>query len=175
MAYLISCSGKKTTISSQQSQISSLEKMTSFPELYSYRKELIHALGISLDWSKTVPAYELYTGRVYRKIESPNWRKPTTDIIIVSALFGLIRHNELIPTYNVIMTDKIPESEEKIHDFWFKKDLNRFIDPHQDIDLLFLKYKKAFNRQGNDVAFAPPILWRDKYGTHKGEWLNNQL
>jgi len=41
--------------------------------------------------------------------------------------------------------------------------------------LLFSKYRKAFNQKSEYIAQNPSINWRDKYGSHKGEWLNEQL
>jgi cytoplasmic iron level regulating protein YaaA (DUF328/UPF0246 family) len=88
MAFFISCSGEKNSVSKGKSQTSNLISLTAFPELYDARKELIELLGIQLNWSQTLPAYKLYNGKVYKKVSLENWTKENTNIIIVSALFG---------------------------------------------------------------------------------------
>ena len=175
MTYMISCSEKKRMPSKENTQKSSLEKINGFSELYEARKELITLLGIELNWNETCPAYKLYDGKIYSKINLENWQKKETDVIIVSALFGLIKHNDLIPNYDVMMTNKIPNHGEIISSFWRNKNINKLISAQTTTDLLFSKYRKAFNKAGSYVGVLPNIKWKDNYGSHKGEWLNEQL
>lgn len=175
MRYFISCSGEKNCVSREKTKISNLESLNGFPELYEARKELISLLDLQLNWNQTLPAYKLYNGRVFKKVSEENWTKRNTEIIIVSALFGLIKHDEYIPDYNLIMTDKLPGKKELISTYWKKHNIDRFVSKDTDIDLLFSKYRKAFNKNGNSISTEPNVLWRDKYGSHKGEWLNEQL
>lgn len=175
MTYIISCSGDKSCLSREKTQKSSINGLIGFPSLLQARTELIEKLGKKLNWSETIPAHKLYTGRLYKKVNQENWKKERTDVLIVSALFGLLKHNELIPYYNVVMTDKIPGSDEIISTYWRKHNLNQYIINRNIVDLLFSKYRKAFNEQGNSIGEIPNVKWRDKYGTHKGEWLNEQL
>lgn len=175
MTYMISCSGKKRMPSKENTQKSSLEKINGFSELYEARKELIALLGIELNWNETCPAYKLYDGKIYSKINLENWQKKETDVIIVSALFGLIKHNDLIPNYDVMMTNKMPNNGEIISSFWRNKNINKLISAQTTTDLLFSKYRKAFNKAGSNVGVLPNIKWKDNYGSHKGEWLNEQL
>ena len=175
MTFIISCSGDKACVSREKNQKSSIKELLVFPSLLQARTELIEKLGIKLNWSETMPAYELYTGRLYKKVQQENWKKQKTDVIIVSALFGLLQHDELIPYYNVVMTDKIPGSDEIISTYWLKHNLNQYITNKTIVDLLFSQYRKAFNKKGDNIGEIPNVLWRDKYGTHKGEWLNEQL
>jgi cytoplasmic iron level regulating protein YaaA (DUF328/UPF0246 family) len=175
MRYFISCSGEKSCVFREKTIISNLESLNGFPELHEARKELISLLGIQLNWSQTLPAYKLYNGRVFKKVSEENWIKINTEIIIVSALFGLIKHDEYIPDYNLIMTDKLPEKNELISSYWKNKNIAQFVSKDTDVDLLFSKYRKAFNKKGDSIAIEPNIIWRDKYGSHKGEWLNEQL
>lgn len=175
MAYFISCSGEKTCVAREHTKVSNLESLTGFSDLYKARLELINLLDLKLNWDQTLPAYKLYNGRVFKKISSENWTKKDTNIIIVSALFGLIKHDEHIPDYNLIMTDKIPGTNELISTFWKDKNLEQYVSKDNDIDLLFSKYRKAFNKKGDNIGVIPNVTWRDKYGSHKGEWLNEQL
>ena len=175
MTYIISCSGDKSCVSREKNQKSSINELLVFPSLLQARTELIEKLGIKLNWSETMPAYGLYTGRIYKKVHQENWQKQKTDVIIVSALFGLLQHDELIPYYNVVMTDKIPGSDEIISTYWRKHNLNQYINNKTIVDLLFSKYRKAFNKKGDNIGEIPNVIWRDKYGSHKGEWLNEEL
>lgn len=175
MTYLISCSGSKSCVSREKYQKSSIYELLGFPTLLQARLELIEKLGIKLNWSETIPAYKLYSGRLYKNVHQENWKKNNTDVTIVSALFGLIKHDELIPYYNVVMTDKIPRSDELISTYWRKQNLNQHLINKTVVDLLFSKYRKAFNKKGDSIGEIPNIQWRDNYGSHRGEWLNEQL
>ena len=74
-----------------------------------------------------------------------------------------------------MMTNKIPNNGEIISSFWRNKNINKLISAQTTTDLLFSKYRKAFNKAGSNVGFLPNIKWKDNYGSHKGEWLNEQL
>ncbi|MDI9358760.1 MAG: peroxide stress protein YaaA [Phycisphaerales bacterium] len=170
MAYIITCCGVKRM--SLNPQESSLEKL-SFSELNNARKQLIQQLNISLNWQQTCPAYELYQGRLYSQIDRGNFLKPKTDIIILSALFGLIKHTDLLPMYDLMITYRIPTTQQSVASFWLEQNLNQYITPWQNhIDLLSDTYRRAFN---TEVGMNPNIEWRDRYGVHKGRWLNEQL
>ena len=175
MKYIISCSGDKSCLSREKTQKSSINDLNGFSDLLQARIELIKKLGIKLNWTKTLPAYKLYTGKLFKKVQKENWENQQTDVIIVSALFGLLKHDELIPDYNVVITDLIPNSNDIISTYWRAQNLNSYIDNNVDIDLLFSKYRKAFNKEGSNIGIIPNVIWRDKYGSHKGEWLNQQL
>jgi hypothetical protein len=53
--------------------------------------------------------------------------------------------------------------------------VNQYINNKTIVDLLFSKYRKAFNKNGDNIGEIPNVTWRDQYGSHKGEWLNEQL
>ena len=74
-----------------------------------------------------------------------------------------------------MITDLIPNSNDIISTYWRAQNLNNYIDNNVDVDLLFSKYRKAFNKEGSNIGINPNVKWRDKYGSHKGEWLNQQL
>ncbi len=137
-------------------------------------------MGIQLDWDYTLPAWELYSGaysQLYRRVSQNNWNKPCAKIKILSALFGWIKHTDLIPCYNLKMDDKITINNVKkpIWEFWFNTALlMAIINPETDIDLLSRLYRKAINGTGQVVAATPPVNFKG-YGAQKGHWLNNQL
>jgi cytoplasmic iron level regulating protein YaaA (DUF328/UPF0246 family) len=177
MSYLITCSGSK--VKPNQINSSSLNNL-SYPQLNQTRKNLINqyqAQRGNLDWKMCMPAWQLYSGtraKLYPRVSNIKWTNPNTDVTILSALFGLIKHTDLIPYYDLAMTDKI--NFINVYDYWRNNfDLNIFINPLIDIDLLTNKYRKAFNADENPVANVPNIIWNDRYGVHKGQWLNEQL
>lgn len=175
MSYIIiSCSRKKCDVSKLQACENSISKLR-FPELKKYREELIDMLNLKLDWKNTIPAYKLYQGILYSQIEQQNWEKSNVNVIIVSALFGLILHDDKIPYYNIYINSKLPVLDTSIALFWKKANLQRFISPQNDIDLLFNTYRKIFNIKDKYIATSPKDHWKDNYGFEKGKWLNNQL
>ena len=137
--------------------------------MLNWRLQNIENHNIILDWNYCLPAWQLYSGRLYSQIIDENWVKIETNILIVSALFGIIKHTDLIPTYNLVMDNNKTN-------FWQNNiDLNNFINQNEDIDLLSKNYRMAFNPQGNQIAETPNAIFADNYGHHKGIWLNNQL
>ena len=181
MSYLITCSASK--FEPNQINPSSLNSLT-YPQLNPTRQILINEYQVqkgNLDWNMCLPAWQLYSGtraKLYRKVSNIKWTNPNTDVTILSALFGLIKHTDLIPYYDLAMTDNIIIGNNLINvfDYWrINFDLNIFINPLVDIDLLSNKYRKAFNADENPVANVPNIIWNDRYGVHKGLWLNGQL
>jgi cytoplasmic iron level regulating protein YaaA (DUF328/UPF0246 family) len=168
MAYIISCSGRKTSpLQHPNSQASTIEKLSFNEELLIWRTQNVE--NHNLNWDYCLPAWQLYTGKLYSQVQQNNWIKPDTSILIVSALFGIIKHTDLIPTYNLVM-------DINLANFWRNSvDLNKFINHIEDIDLLSKNYRKAFNHQGNPIVDVPNVIFTDRYGHHKGIWLNDQL
>ena len=174
MAYLITCSGsKKTPTTTRQSNLNNLYRDDI---LRPYRNALITQTGVALDWTKTLPAYELYTGdysKIYRKISIRNWQKPCVEIKILSALFGWIRHTDLIPHYDLKMDEKKGNLTKKPYVFW--KDSGVLLDmiSNNDLDLLSDTYKKAFNVE--IPANIPNGFRYTDWGDCVGKWLENEL
>ncbi len=56
-------------------------------------------------------AYKRYTGQIYGQISSSSWGKlksvPNLDLVIVSALYGLLRYDEPIRYYDKTMKNKV--------------------------------------------------------------------
>lgn len=177
MAYLISCSGSKAqTLNNFASNIQSL----SFHETLGNARQNLLALNpqINLDWTNTLPAWQLYRGtrsRIYRNVTIDNWSKPCIEIKILSALFGWVRHTDLLPYYDLQMKDKIPNTNLSISSFWVGTDLLLQQIQANDIDLLPQSYRRAIQGAVYPVGHAPNVEWNDNYGFHKGVWLNNQL
>jgi len=167
MTFIIPCSRTKNNpINNLESQPSNLQNLSFDEHLNEIRHNLIQEENVDLDWNYCLPAWKLYAGRLYVPVAEENWMQ-NVDIKIVSALFGIIRHTDLIPIYDLEMNNHL-------HFFWRNVNLNMFIDENNDIDLLSANYRKAFNNLGNPIAIIPQV-WNDRYGTHRGNWLNNQL
>jgi cytoplasmic iron level regulating protein YaaA (DUF328/UPF0246 family) len=176
MAYLITCSGsKKKPTNTNQGK---LEDLFRHDCLGIHRVNLIREYKEHLDWSKTLPAYELYCGshsKIYKKISPNNWHKSGADILILSALFGWIRHTDLIPYYDLKMGEKKGEMEVSTYLFWRKSNVLPGLINSNDIDLLSENYKKAFNSNGEISAVIPQGFRYSDRGDCVGYWLENEL
>ena len=183
MSYLITCS--KAKVIPNRINPSSLQNL-SYPQLIEIRQTLINQYQLQkntvLNWDRCLPAWQLYSGpgaRLYPRVTNFNWTNPNTDIKILSALFGWIKHTDLIPFYDLKMDEQLRINNNliSVNKYWrLNVNLNQeiFIDPN-DIDLLSIVYRKAINNAGNPVAIVPNVIWNDIWGVHKGEWLNEQL
>lgn len=175
MNYLITCAGSK-----RQPIIhnpSNLHALSFNMELNNARLELIALTNIHLNWDFTLPAWQLYSGnrsRIYPQITLANWNKECIDIMILSALFGWIKHTDLLPYYDLRMSDTIAQTNQKIFQYWHNQNLlNQFVNQN-DVDLLSGDYRKAVHGITNPVATIPDTQFND-YGVQKGIWLNNQI
>jgi|GEM_PF-2240338 len=175
MAYLITCAGSKRQPINNPS---SLQQLSFHKELGVARENLI-ALNphIQLNWELTLPAWQLYSGprsKLYPQITAANWTKNCIEIRILSALFGWIKHTDLVPYYDLKMSNNIPQTGQKIYKYWNNQNLlNQFVNLN-DIDLLSGDYRKAVHGNTSPIAIIPNAQFTD-YGVQKGIWLNNQL
>lgn len=176
MTYLITCSGSK-----RQPIIhnpSNLQLLSFNEELNDARLDLLHLTNIHLNWDFTLPAWQLYSGtmsKIYPRITQVNWTKDCIEIKILSALFGWINHTDLLPYYDLRMSDNIPQLNQKIFQYWHNQNLLNLLVNQEDIDLLSKGYRKAIHGNGNPIATLPNAHFTDRYGVQKGIWLNNQL
>lgn len=174
MGYLITCARSK--IIPIVPNPSSIINLSFNAQLFEIREEIIAASNIQLDWARTLPAWKLYSGtrsKLYPQISIANWNKPCIDIKILSALFGWVKHTDLLPYYNLRMTDRI--DNQPVWRFWHDQNiLLQLINPNYDIDLLSGDYRMAISGNRQNVAILPNIQFND-YGVQKGNWLNVQL
>jgi cytoplasmic iron level regulating protein YaaA (DUF328/UPF0246 family) len=175
MAFLITCAGSKRQPS--VSNPSNLQLLSYNQALFEARLRLLKLTNIHLNWDLTLPAWQIYSGnlsRTYPRITVANWTKSCTDIRILSALFGWIKHTDLLPYYDLRMSDIIPQRNQKVWQYWHSQNLlNQFIN-QSDVDLLSGDYRKAINGNTNPIATLPDVKFND-YGVQKGNWLNSQL
>lgn len=174
MTYLITCAGSKRQPIHNPSN---LQALSFNEELNNARLELLYLTNIQLNWDFTLPAWQLYSGnrsRIYPQITLDNWTKDCIDIRILSALFGWIKHTDLLPYYDLRMSDKIPQTNQKIFQYWHNQNILNQLVYQNDIDLLSGDYRKAVHGNTNPVATIPNAQFND-YGVQKGIWLNNEL
>jgi cytoplasmic iron level regulating protein YaaA (DUF328/UPF0246 family) len=175
MTYLITCAGSKRQPATHNP--SNLQALSFNEVLNNARLKLLNLTNIQLNWDYTLPAWQLYSGnisRIYPQITVANWTKDCIDIRILSALFGWIKHTDLLPHYDLRMSDKIPQTNQKIFQYWHNQNLLIQLVNQNDIDLLSGDYRKAVHGNTNPVATLPKAQFTD-YGVQKGIWLNNQL
>lgn len=175
MAYLITCAGSKRQ--PHDLNPSSLDNLSFTNILFQARERIIRLSGQNLDWNHTLPAWQLYSGnrsRMYPQIINQNWIKPSTEIKILSALFGWIKHTDLIPYYNLKMSDKIGSDNQTVWRLWNNLGILDQLIKETDIDLLSQDYRKAIHGSLKPVGLLPPIIFKG-YGDQKGKWLNKEL
>jgi cytoplasmic iron level regulating protein YaaA (DUF328/UPF0246 family) len=173
MAYLITCSGSKQI--PEDFIESALDNLSYNETLLEARQEILNLTGIELTWNNTLPAWKLYSGnrsRLYNHVSEQNWNKPCTDVKILSALFGWIKHTDFVPYYNLKMTDRV--LNRSIWSIWYDMNILEEIINTEDIDLLSQPYRKAIHGSVASVANHPGIVFHG-YGDQHGKWLNKKL
>lgn len=193
--YLIGCSKEKELGGSQSS---SLENLSFNDLLYSCRRTLVSLYEETheqLDWKKCMPAYERYTGRtLYSADVKAVISNNPNQVFIVSALFGLIRPSDLIPYYDLKMTDAIGGIF--VNSFWRNQHencskciLNNVLntikgDNDQFVNLLSIPYQNAFCgfKNGNKVQlnYIPDLInapSKDEvnFNSRMGHWKRDYL
>ena len=101
---------------------------------------------------KYMEAYKRYAGKIYRNISPSSWSKLSRisdlELVIVSALYGLINFDEPIRLYNLTMKDRIPGGP--LLKTWWKRHLPKILSDYILIkgfqaihDFLSIDYSKA--------------------------------
>lgn len=131
-------------------------------------------------------AYKRYKGQIYRQISSSSWDKliknPGLDLVIVSALYGLLRYDEPIQYYDMSMKNKI--GHRTLKTWWRKNGLcailkdyiyrNNISEIH---NVLSNDYNEAIRDCFEDMQ--PSYLFHDfrEYrsgsNAHRGKWVND--
>ncbi|WP_291402550.1 peroxide stress protein YaaA [Daejeonella sp.] len=134
-----------------------------------------------LEWNNCLPAHSRYTGKVFSHIQNQNWLK-AHNVLIVSPLFGIIKPGDKIPNYNLQMSDLLVSKKHNINiPIWriWRPVLDELIHELSDgkttFSLLFNSCTRGFSVDTRNSFESPVIQWRDNYGHHKGEWLNDYL
>jgi cytoplasmic iron level regulating protein YaaA (DUF328/UPF0246 family) len=133
----------------------------------------------NINLNKTQKAYLIYSkGKVLSGARSFEWGETQIEkTYILSALFGIVKASDYIPTYDLAINDKIDNL--KICEFWRN---SRAIDTVleklyrekiQVINLLSNDYKKVINKNHLNLINLD-IHWKDR-GDKKGKWIKFQF
>jgi cytoplasmic iron level regulating protein YaaA (DUF328/UPF0246 family) len=135
----------------------------------------------TLDWDNCLPAYKRYTGILFSKVEEQNWQN-ADNVLLVSPLWGIIKPHDKIPKYTLEMTDFLSSETHNFNSaiwrIWrpvLDELINELSDGQTTFSLLYNKCSHGFSVDTRNSFESPVIQWRDKYGHHKGEWLNDYL
>jgi hypothetical protein len=125
---------------------------------------IVACSGTKSDQPGEMPAIDRYTGAYYQMIK--NHQGPLPEIVILSAKYGFIRANELIPDYNQLMT-KERASE-------LMKDTHRFgsVLNYCDYDEVFVAAGRDYRAVIN-VTFAG--LWRTGIKIEQTTWVSGGI
>ncbi len=98
-----------------------------------------------------LPAYRRFDGNMYRYIPADAWedRAPNVEVLIVSALRGLLASRDPVPAYSLSMAESTPPFG-KMNRWWHGRGLPEIlaaylqaIRPKKVVDLLSLAYREA--------------------------------
>jgi len=196
---LIPCSGSKRkwgdTIYNENSSILNYLTASYKEHLLGLRKRLFEYssikfgkdVGCRLDKNiHYLEAYRRYAGHIYCQISSSSWNKlkqnTSLDLVIVSALYGLLRYEETIQNYDLTMKDKIVNSTLKI---WWKNNglsgiLKDYINKNKITkvySVLSRDYTKALGNLliNTDVKIIYKDFSKYKSGSnaYRGKWVDS--
>lgn len=195
---LVPCTSRKSDAQGEKSSLADL----SFNQLYNVRKFIVDTYtdgnyGIisdrtrninrhdinsrTLDWDNCLPAFKRYTGIVFSKVEEQNWQN-ADNVLIISPLWGIIKPYDKIPDYTLEMTDVIQSNMHNYNSVIWRiwrpilDNLLTELYPKETIyTLLYQKCARGFSVDVRNSLERPELVWRDKYGHHRGEWLNDCL
>lgn len=114
----------------------------------------------SVEPGRFLPAYERFDGNMYRHIPREAWesRMPAVDVVIASALRGIVASRDLIPAYRLSMAETIPPFG-KLNRWWHGHGLPeilaaylRSVKPKLVVDLLSLEYRESVAGYQRDLG-----------------------
>ena len=196
---LVPCSNRK---SNNKGESSDLTKLSFNSQLFDIRKSIVekyinsdysfycdktkqvrrHILSAGLDWEDCLQASKRYTGIIYSQIDENNWQN-ANKVLIISPLWGIIKPEDKIPNYSLMMTDRVFFRDETssiaIWNLW-RPALDKILEglnqnQSNPYTLLFQKCSKGFSSKTRDSFIRPITERNDNYGYNKGIWLNQFL
>jgi cytoplasmic iron level regulating protein YaaA (DUF328/UPF0246 family) len=117
----------------------------------------------SVDAGRFLPAYQRFDGNMYRSIPGEAWerRAPTVEVVIASALRGLVASRDSIPAYHLSMAESTPPFG-KMNRWWHAAGLPDIlaaylmaIRPNTVVDLLSLEYRESVAGYQNRLQGIP--------------------
>jgi cytoplasmic iron level regulating protein YaaA (DUF328/UPF0246 family) len=177
MKYLIPCTGKKRcpTLYGEENRQSSLANLSFNNELGATRNLIIRHYINQLDWSKCLPAYRLYAGKIFQPISKDNWSAHGGNVLILSALFGIVKYDDLLPIYDLKMdSSNNLNIQRRPLAIWSKSgELCNVLAQYNEVtDLLSNSYRDAIGDCDSLITFND--FDRDR-GSARGGWLNDHL
>ena len=187
---LITCCGTKNSATGIES-IENHNAITNFlsiekaEKLIQLREKTFDAFNENIDFeSGLMKANERYTGLIYKPISIDTWNKiehsNSIDLIIFSALYGLLRFNEPILYYNIMMIDYIKERM-KLNKWWRINGIGSVLVDYierNEIKIIYNLLSNAYNAAlGNtlsDFKTIKPCLPKG-YGLEKGKWIEDSI
>jgi len=117
------------------------------------KSKVTEALGITLKPDELLPAYHRYTGNIYTQIPLSAWEKlentDNVDVLIVSAMYGIVLWNEPIQEYDAEMAKSIYPGR-RLNTWWKQNGLGDILVKALDTlnaetvqDFLSLGYREA--------------------------------
>lgn len=195
---LVPCTSRKSDDVGSESSLAQL----SFPKLDVKRRQLLdiytntdytifsdkkHKIirhqdeSRGLNWKNCLPAYKMYTGRIFSQVNIDNWQK-AKDVLLVSPLWGIIKPEDMIPKYTLEMSDYIFSKKNNLSSSVWKiwrpvldELIHELSDGQTTFSLLYNKSSRGFSVNTRNTFECPVPNWRDNYGHYKGEWLNDYL
>ena len=135
-------------------------------------------------------AYKRYTGmysQLYRQVSPVSWEKlkrtwEKLDLIIVSALYGLVKHDEPIRWYDKTMKDKVRHQTLKV--WWRKQGLcailkdyierNNFSEVHNVLSNDYSEaLKGCFEKLPLKYSYYDLSRYRSGSNAYRGKWVDN--
>jgi hypothetical protein len=104
-----------------------------------------------VDAGRYLPAYQRFDGNMYRYIPREAWeqRSSAVEVVVASALRGLVASRDPIPAYHLSMAESTPPFG-KLNRWWHQAGLPRIlaaylmaVRPKSVVDLLSLEYRES--------------------------------
>jgi cytoplasmic iron level regulating protein YaaA (DUF328/UPF0246 family) len=123
------------------------------------QKVLQEAPRGSVDAGRYLAAYERFDGNMYRSIPREAWEQGSSavEVVIASALRGLVASRDPIPLYHLSMAESTPPFG-KLNRWWHQAGLPRILSaylravrPKSVVDLLSLEYRESVAGYENRV------------------------
>jgi len=196
---LIPCSGSKKkggiTIYNVDDCIVNYLDPTYEGKLLNLRRELFRELSLPLgrdlcyedeERIEYLAAYERYTGnysQIYRRISQGSWDKlkqtPKLELIIVSALYGLLKYDEPIRWYDKTMKDKF--KSQTLKTWWRNNSLCAILKNYVDKNNIY-EVHNVLSDDYNEALSGCFVNMKAKYqyhgfadyksgsNAHRGKW-----
>jgi cytoplasmic iron level regulating protein YaaA (DUF328/UPF0246 family) len=141
--------GKAEPTSGDPIDLSSL----AFPELTKQRERLIRGVDRALFDAPAAPAAEIYTGVLFAQLRLPELgAEAQSKAFIASALWGVVRPDDRIPSYSLNMSGKVRRLKGGLAAFWRPPLARHLPDEGLILDLRSGTYAAAWQPQRATVV-----------------------